>query len=93
MSHATRTTLTVTNIERIKALMPIDQAAEAVVRCETWSFYYQPGNQAGQFTVWPNGRGAVFFGGNSLWGDWDDNHNVLHLDNGGQVDAQGRVII
>ena len=47
----------------------VDQAAELVPGAETWSIRCS-GGQRGQMSRWPNGRGAVSLGGDSLWGDW-----------------------
>ncbi len=68
-----------------------DQAEELVPGCETWGIIYQPGNQRGQMTRWPNGRGAVCFGGDSQWGDWVD--DKLHIDDTGEVyDEDGELV-
>jgi len=63
-----------------------DQARELRPGCETWGIIYPPGNQRGQMTRWPNGRGAVCFGCESEWGDWESEWgdwegDLLHIDN------------
>ncbi len=63
-----------------------DQARALEPGCETWAITYGSG-QRGQMTRWPNGRGAVCFGGLSLWGDWDG--EVLRLDDGSRYDRNG----
>jgi hypothetical protein len=80
------------NIGGMEAWMPPDQMAELVPECITWGFLYGEG-QRGQMTIWPNGRGAVEWGGDSHWGQWDDDRMVLILDDGvGIVDKDGRMI-
>ena len=59
--------------------VPPDQLAELEVGCETWPIGGN-GDERGQMTVWPNGRGAVMRGGMSDWGDWDAEEGVLTLD-------------
>ncbi len=63
-----------------------DQAAELVIGCHTWAIFYAP-NQRGQMTRWPGGRGAVFFGGDSDWGDWYG--DILVTDSGVHYDMSG----
>lgn len=69
------------NIEVVKdSMAALDQRAELAPGCVTWAIYYEPGSQRGQMTVWPNGRGAIARGGDSIWGDWDDTAKVLVCD-------------
>lgn len=51
-----------------------------MVGCETWLIDYDGGT--GRMTCWPNGRGAVWWGGDSHWGHWTerDGEDVLVLD-------------
>jgi len=56
----------------------IDQREALSAGCESWSIMYG-GGQVGWMTRWPNGRGAVCWGGDSSWGDWGS--DGLHLDN------------
>ena len=83
------------NIAAVKQSMAaLDQAAEIAPGCVTWSIYYEPGDQRGQMTVWPNGRGAVAHGGNSIWGYWDDESKQLACDDGqGIYDEDGDLVI
>jgi len=77
------------NLELVRENVPaIDQAERLEPGCETWGIIYR-GGQRGQMTRWPDGRGAVCWGGDSDWGEWlgDD----LHLDNGGIVDEDWQI--
>jgi|ADGO01.1.fsa_nt_gi hypothetical protein len=70
-----------------------DQLRELCVGAETWFIKTDQGS--GRMSRWPNGRGAVCFGGDSLWGDWieRDGQQVLLLDEGGEVvDEQGQIV-
>lgn len=62
--------------------MPCDMAAEIEVGCEHWTTetYNDAGYINGSVDMcrWPNGRGAICYGGNSHFGDW--NGSVLVLD-------------
>lgn len=69
--------------------LPVDQAREWEPDCQTWPIYYA-GGQRGQMTVWPNGRGAVSWGGDSAWGEWDG--ATLVLDSGERVNSDGQVM-
>ena len=84
------------NIDRVREYLPGDQAEEIEPGCETWSIIYQPGNQSGQVTIWPEvGRAALYRGGDSIWGDYDpqtntmraddDNESVYDLTNGDEI--------
>ena len=66
----------------------VDQADLLVVGCQTWGVIQADGNR-GQMTIWPNGRGAVCYGGDSDWGDWDPEAETLTLD---ATDDDGDVI-
>ena len=86
-----RITVTADNLETVRETMHgRDQAEELVVGCETWGILYQPGNQRGQMTVWPNGRAAIMLGGNSAWGDWIDGQMLT--DDGELYDSAGELI-
>lgn len=62
--------VTASNIEATRETIGTrDQAKRLEPGCETWGIIYD-GGQRGQMTRWPNGRGAVAFGGDSEWGDW-----------------------
>ena len=73
------TTITADNIDAIREQIAGDQARELEVGCKTWNIAYR-GSCSGNFTVWPNGRGAVEFGGDSVWGDWCDKYQILYTD-------------
>jgi len=78
------------NIDDIKFDMPLDQAEELRPGCITWTVQDEMGN-IGWMTVWPDtDRGAVCWGGNSCWGDWDEDRRVLVLD---EFDENGQRII
>jgi len=77
------TTITAANLETMRetvAAAAIDQAAELAPGCKTWPITYE-GGQRGQMTVWPDtGRGAICQGGESAYGDWDEETRTLTLD-------------
>jgi len=75
-----RTIVTKENIEQVKYGMPLDQEEELRPGCITWVVVDDRGI-LGRMTVWPDtGRGAIWWGGNSVWGDWDEDKRVLVLD-------------
>lgn len=85
-------TVTVDNIDSIRETMAaIDQADELIPGCETWGILH--GGNRGQITIWPNGRGAVSYGGDSLWGEYDQDTETLTLDDGGRVSRDGASVI
>lgn len=81
-------TITAENIEQMKDQLPGDQARELAIGCRTWGVTYA-GSCRGQITVWPNGRGAVCLGGDSVWGDWGNNAQLLYTED---YDESGRSI-
>ena len=86
-----RTVITAENIGRIREQLPRDQAAALQVGCLTWQFGYE--SFVGHITVWPTERrAAVAWNGNSSWGDWDGDCNVIRLDEGGCVTADGELV-
>ena len=68
-----------------------DQAAELEPGCETWSINLEDG-QIGQMTVWPDRRGTVSYGANSVWGKWDARSRTLRTDDGDVIDIWGDVV-
>lgn len=74
-----RTLVTAENIEEIKGQLPTDQAEELVVGCESWTGINANGHRY-YMTIWPNGRGAICWGGDSVWGDWSEYHDTLIYD-------------
>lgn len=67
--YANRTLVTAENIGEAKeTLNAADQSKELEIGCEIWLIQHS-GSIKGYFTAWPNGRGAVEFGGDSVWGD------------------------
>lgn len=79
--------------EVISSMAALDQAEELAPGCITWAIFYDPGDQRGQMTVWPNGRGAMACGGDSVWGDWDEDSQTLQIDDGGGTyDCDGEII-
>ncbi len=85
--------VTTDNLDEARdACAALDQRAELKAGCETWGITYE-GGQRGQMTVWPEeGRGAVMWGADSEWGDWDDATRTLHLDSGMTVNDIGEAI-
>lgn len=90
IGYTSRETVTAENIAEIKQSISCDQAYELEVGCETWGILYQPGNQRGQITVWPNERAAICLGGDSSWGDWMPNQQIIILDD---TDDEGAQIV
>lgn len=72
------------NIEAIREQIPSDQAAELEIGCVTWAFEYNASNfeVLGRMTIWPTGRGAIEFGSDSFWGEWDYQDEELTTDDG-----------
>ena len=85
--------VTATNIETIKEIMgACDQMAVISPGCITWGILYS-GGQRGQMTVYPEtGRAAVCFGGDSIWGDWDEHARQITDDNGQTWDTDGEEV-
>lgn len=75
--------------EAMAQCIALDQRMELVPGCVTWAIEYGEG-QRGQMTIWPDGRGAVMWGGDSRWGVWDHELEVLVLDDGLTVDEYGQ---
>jgi len=59
----------------------LDQLAELEIGCEIWSI--SGDNWSGSMCRWPNGRGAFMAGGDSSWGEWE-NDTYLKLDDAGE---------
>ena len=71
--------VTAANIDQVRlGMAAVDQAAALAPGCETWSIWYGPARERGQMTRWPSGRGALAYGGDSCWGEWDG--GLLTLD-------------
>jgi hypothetical protein len=58
-----------------------DQLSELEIGCEIWRI--RGDNWNGTMCRWPNGRGAVMTGGDSNWGEWE-NDTFLKLDGTGE---------
>ena len=69
------------NLEDAKdELNASDQKKELEAGCECWNIAYSGGCN-GWMTIWPRrGRGAVEFGGDSVWGDWGPTTQRLYTD-------------
>lgn len=93
MITASLITVTADNLtEAREACAAIDQSSELKPGCETWGITYA-GGQRGQMTVWPaEGRGAVMWGADSQWGDWDGTTRTLRLDSGETINDDGEVV-
>ncbi len=78
------------NINLVKTEMfALDQIDDVVPGCEVWQFEHTNG-QAGQFIVFPkDGRAGICFGGDSEWGEWDNQKRTLRLD---EYDIDGEPI-
>jgi hypothetical protein len=72
------------DIENLRGQIATDQYEELIIGAETWGILYDPGQQRGQMLRLPNGRGAVEFGADSEWGDWDN--DILTLDEAVETD-------
>lgn len=64
---------------------PLDMRDEVEPGCRFWTI--EPSDEDGETTgerwtmgVWPDGRGAICYGGNSHWGDWSEYDGELLLD-------------
>ena len=68
-----------------------DQADELIPGCATWGIKYQ-GGQRGQMSRWPSGRGAVCFGADSLWGDWQSDGTLALDDSQERYDESGDLV-
>ena len=82
-------TITADNINAMRDTLPGDQAKEIEIGCRTWPITYG-GSCRGQMTVWPTGRGAVEFGGDSIWGDWAEGEQRLYTED---YDEAGNCIV
>ena len=76
--HATEINADNIALAKDGGIVACDQARELEIGCVTWAVLY--GSQRGQMTVWPNGRGAVCWGSDSVWGDWDAERKILACD-------------
>lgn len=63
-----KTKVTGENLEQIRMTLPLDQAAELIPGCVVWRWRMGTGAYACG-TVWPNGRTAICYGGDSVWGE------------------------
>lgn len=87
MRNYEKVLVTEDNIDEIKWEICCDQADEVEVgmTISTYAIFYEPGHQRGQMTIFHDtGRGAINFGADSDWGDWDDERGILTLDDAGQ---------
>ena len=77
-TYSERIIVTAGNIEDAREeLNASDQRRELGIGCEFWNIVYSGGCK-GFFTIWPAaGRGAIEFGGDSVWGDWDAGTELL----------------
>lgn len=85
-------TITPENIETAKEdCPPLDIRAELVPGCTYWRAEY------GYMAIWPSGRGAVCFGGDSDWGEWEQGYLMLdNPDSDGnpvKYDGNGKLIL
>ena len=87
--------VTEANYGRIcESIAAADQKAEVKVgqTISTWPITYENG-QRGQMTIFHDvKRGAVAFGGPSIWGYWDDEARILHADDGGDYNELGEEV-
>jgi hypothetical protein len=91
MTFMARTEITAENIDAAREALPRDQAAQLAVGCVTWGVLYEPGQQRGQVTVWPDAdRAAVALGGDSIWCSVQGGRYVA--EDGTTFDAAGREI-
>jgi hypothetical protein len=67
------------------ACAAIDQENELIPGARTWGILSDGTGERGQMTRWPNGRGAICNGGDSIWGDWA---NVRRIDNGAEIEIE-----
>ena len=75
------------NIEDMLEEVPPDQRDKLEIGCDTWSI------QGVTVTLWPREhRAAVCWGGDSVWGDWDEDRQLIYLDDGITVNIDGQEI-
>ena len=91
----TRIKVTTENIEEVREMvLASDMSAEVKVgsEVETWAIAYK-GGQRGQMTVFHDTqRAALFNGGESVWGDWDDVTRTLRDEDGTEYDENGEPV-
>ena len=80
-TYKNRIIVTSKNLEDAKnEINASDQKEEIEAGCECWNIAYSGGCR-GWMTIWPSkGRGAVEFGGDSVWGDWDSTRQLLYTE-------------
>lgn len=57
--------------EAVEGCKPLDIRDELTIGAKYWDI------DGGWMALWPSGRGAVCFGGDSSWGDWDQGYLLL----------------
>lgn len=91
----TRIKVTAENFQEVnKMVLASDMAAEVKIgqEIETWPITYE-GGQRGQMTVYhPAERAAIFTGGLSVWGDWDEDTRTLRDEDGAEYDENGEPV-
>ena len=91
----TRIKVTTENIEEVRDLVLASDMAEEIKigqEIETWAITYENG-QRGQMTVYhPAERAALFNGGESVWGDWDEDTRTLRDEDGNEYDENGEPV-
>ena len=93
MNNRKRDTIVITKDTDLAAVcVASDQRAEPHPGDRTWGIIYQPGGQRGQMSHYVRyGRGAIAFGGDSMWGDWIQGR--LHTNDGFVYDDHGNLVI
>ena len=88
----TRIKVTAENFQEVHGMvLASDMAAEIAVgqEIETWPITYE-GGQRGQMAVFHDTqRAAIFTGGLSVWGDWDESTRTLRDEDGTEYDENG----
>ncbi|KAK0366151.1 hypothetical protein LTR94_003773 [Friedmanniomyces endolithicus] len=84
--------VTAENLEAVMQAAGSDQAKEFVPGCETWVIRDADG-ETGRMSRWPDGeRGAIHWGADSRWGDWDGHGNLVIDDDGEVIDKTGTIV-
>lgn len=83
--------VTAQNLDLLKSRTPCDIADELIPGCDVW---WSHGGHGSKVTLarWPNDRGAICFGGDSVWGAWCAD-GFLCLDDGNIYDEHGNLVV
>lgn len=72
----------------VYSIAPPDISNHICVGCALWRITVN--GTVGTMLDHPTGRGAIFLGGNSAWGDWVG--DILRLDSGERITRSGKTV-